>query len=218
MRRRQPKPVRPIRYTYLRRQGARAAASVTTPEADQPGTGTRTTSASRAAAELEDLLDEAANAAAYYDILGGRWSQLYLMLGLPAAILAAIAGATALASTTTRVLAGFIALASAGLSAAVAFLNSKANEERYASLGAAWAALDSAVREAVSKVSRLADMLAETLTAVAAAPQDGYKVADMQDEVDADMKRLYDQRNQLLRGVIPSPDDQSRQPVRVHGS
>jgi hypothetical protein len=218
MRRRNLKPVRPIRYTYLRRQVARAATSAVTPEAGQAEAGTRSTSASRAAAELEDLLDEAANAAAYYDILGGRWSQLYLMLGLPAAILAAIAGATALASTTTRVLAGFIALASAGLSAAVAFLNSKANEERYAGLGAAWAALDSAVREAVSKVSRLADMLAETLTPVAAAPQDGYKVDEMQDEIDADMKRLYDQRNQLLRGVIPSLDDQSSRSAPVRAS
>jgi hypothetical protein len=49
----------------------------------------------------------------------GWYSSLYVALGLPSAVLAAIAGATALASATGRYLAGIIALVSSALTAAV---------------------------------------------------------------------------------------------------
>jgi hypothetical protein len=52
-----------------------------------------------------------------------RWRRIELWLGIPAAGLAAIAGAAALASTAGRVPAGIVALVSAALGATLAFLN-----------------------------------------------------------------------------------------------
>lgn len=66
------------------------------------------------------------------------WSSLYFMVGLPAAILAAVAGATALASTAGRVPAGIIALVSAGLTAAATFLDSVTRQTSNENLAAGW--------------------------------------------------------------------------------
>ncbi len=57
------------------------------------------------------------------------WRAAHLTLGVPAAALAAIAGATALASTTGRVAAGIIALVSAGLSAVASSLDAAGRAE-----------------------------------------------------------------------------------------
>jgi hypothetical protein len=73
------------------------------------------------------------------------WSSLYFIVGLPAAILAAVAGATALASTTGRVAAGIIALISAGLTAAATFLDSATRQTRCENLAAGWDVLASDV-------------------------------------------------------------------------
>jgi hypothetical protein len=66
------------------------------------------------------------------------YSSLYYLFGLPAAILAAIAGATALASTTGRFIAGIIALTSSALSAAVVFLDSGKQRDRAAQTSTYW--------------------------------------------------------------------------------
>ncbi len=66
------------------------------------------------------------------------YASLYYIFGLPAAVLAAIAGATALASTTGRVVAGIIALTSSALSAAVVFLDSGKQRDRSAQTRAYW--------------------------------------------------------------------------------
>jgi len=66
-----------------------------------------------------------------------RWSRLYFILGLRAAVLAAVAGATMLASTTGRVVAGVIALVASGLGAAAAFLDSETRRAQHANLAAA---------------------------------------------------------------------------------
>jgi hypothetical protein len=74
-------------------------------------------------------------------IYAGRsriYGSLYYLFGLPAAILAAIAGATALASTTGRVAAGIIALTSSALSAAVVFLDSGKQRDRSGRTRAYW--------------------------------------------------------------------------------
>ena len=60
--------------------------------------------------ELQKVLDRAAENAQRERRTSSRWSSLYFFVGLPAAILAAIAGATALASTAGRVPAGIIDL------------------------------------------------------------------------------------------------------------
>jgi len=69
------------------------------------------------------------------------WGRAYYMLGLPAAVLAVVAGATGLASTAGRIPAAIIALVAAGLVAAVTFLNSQDNQRRNSAMSAAWSEL-----------------------------------------------------------------------------
>jgi hypothetical protein len=71
-----------------------------------------------------ELEAEAERQSLIYAGRSGLYASLYYIFGLPAAILAAIAGATALASTAGRIWAGIIALTSSALSAAVVFLDS----------------------------------------------------------------------------------------------
>ncbi|SEP48492.1 hypothetical protein [Amycolatopsis saalfeldensis] len=66
------------------------------------------------------------------------WGRAYYVLGVPAVILAATAGATGLATTTGRVVAAIIALVSAGLTAAATFLNSGEQRKSSDRLSAAW--------------------------------------------------------------------------------
>jgi hypothetical protein len=69
------------------------------------------------------------------------WGRAYYMLGLPAAVLATVAGATGLASTAGRVPAAVIALVAAGLTAASTFLTSDRNQRRSIVISAAWSKL-----------------------------------------------------------------------------
>lgn len=69
---------------------------------------------------------------------GTWWGRAYYLLGLPAAILATIAGAAALASTAGRVFAAIVALVSAGLTTAATFLNSNENKQYHIKFSAAW--------------------------------------------------------------------------------
>lgn len=80
-----------------------------------------------------------------------RWGRLYFLVGLPAAILAAIAGATALASTAGRVAAGIVALISSALTATATFLDSQTRRRSHENLAAGWQVLanDAHVRRIV---------------------------------------------------------------------
>jgi len=80
---------------------------------------------------------------------GKRWASAYYLLGLPAAVLATIAGAAGLASTAGRIPAAIIALIAAGLATAATFLNSNENKQRNNKLSAAWQELADDVRLAV---------------------------------------------------------------------
>jgi len=75
-----------------------------------------------------------------------RWGSAYYFLGLPAAVLATIAGAAGLASTAGRVPAAIIALIAAGLATAATFLNSNENKQQNSKLSAAWQELADDVR------------------------------------------------------------------------
>ena len=108
---------------------------------------------------LERLHAEARNGAAWYSLHANRWARIYLTLGLPAAVLAAVAGVTALASTTSRVAAGIIALASAGVSAAAAFLDSRNNQKSCEALAASWSGFGSDVQQILTfDAARLAEV------------------------------------------------------------
>lgn len=91
--------------------------------------------------ELSKVLDRATREAGVARRRALAWSRLYFVVGLPAAILAAVAGATALASTSGRVAAGIIALISAGLTAAATFLDSVTRQTSYDNLAAGWQVL-----------------------------------------------------------------------------
>lgn len=80
---------------------------------------------------------------------GKWWGRAYYLLGLPAAILATIAGAAALASTAGRIPAAIVALISAGLTTAATFLNSNENKQNNIELSAAWQQLADDARLAV---------------------------------------------------------------------
>jgi hypothetical protein len=91
--------------------------------------------------ELQKVLDRATENAQRERRTSSRWSSLYFFVGLPAAILAAIAGATALASTAGRVPAGIIALTSSALAAAATFLDSQTRQRSHENLAAGWQVL-----------------------------------------------------------------------------
>ncbi len=74
------------------------------------------------------------------------WRGVNLALGVPAAGLAAVAGATALASTSGRIAAGIIALAAAGLGGVVTTLNAAQRTEQAQAAGNLYLSLQSDAR------------------------------------------------------------------------
>jgi hypothetical protein len=69
------------------------------------------------------------------------WRSVNLLIGVPAACLAAVAGATALASTTSRIAAGIIALVAAALGAVATTLDASKRAEAAEAAGNRYLAL-----------------------------------------------------------------------------
>ncbi|WP_378672133.1 hypothetical protein [Nocardia sp. GCM10030253] len=115
-----------------------------------------------------------------------RWGRAYFILGLPAAILAGIAGAAGLSSEQFRVTAAIIALVSAGLSAAATFLNSEDRASTANTLGAAWQELADDSRMEVLKFARTH-------------PDGPNEIGDV-------LLHLHRRKSRLLRGALPSHD------------
>lgn len=76
------------------------------------------------------------------------WRAAHLALSVPAAALAAVAGATALASTTGRLAAGIVALVSAGFGAVSSSLDAASRAEAAQTSGNRYLALQSDARVA----------------------------------------------------------------------
>jgi hypothetical protein len=74
------------------------------------------------------------------------WRGINLILGVPTAALAGVAGATALASTGGRIAAGIIALVAAGLSAVTTTLNASQRTDQAQAAGNLYLALQSDCR------------------------------------------------------------------------
>lgn len=147
-------PVDPVRF-----DAANASDGTKSPDPVEPSKSVESRIVDRIVSLLERLHAEARNGAAWYSLHANRWARIYLTLGLPAAVLAAVAGVTALASTTSRVAAGIIALASAGVSAAAAFLDSRNNQKSCEALAASWSGFGSDVQQILTfDAARLAEV------------------------------------------------------------
>lgn len=75
------------------------------------------------------------------------WRGVNLALGIPASVLAALAGATALATSTGRVAAGIVALSAAGLGAVLTTINAGDRMNRAASAANAYLEIQTAARQ-----------------------------------------------------------------------
>jgi hypothetical protein len=95
-----------------------------------------------------------------------RWRGVNLSLGIPASALAAVSGATALASTTGRVAAGIIALIAAGLSGILTTVNAAHRTTQASAAANAYLEIQTAARQA--RLVDLPDLTIEEARAVLA--------------------------------------------------
>jgi hypothetical protein len=105
------------------------------------------------------------------------WRAVNLWVGVPAAVLAAVAGVTALASSTGRIAAGIIALAAAAASAVAALLNASQRAETAESTGNKYLGI-----QQDAAISREVDL---PLQNVEQARQMLHELADRRQEVNA---------------------------------
>jgi hypothetical protein len=96
----------------------------------------------RLRAEVERLRDEATRQIGRADRRAHLWATIDIVLGLPAALLAAVSGAAGLANSDARVPAAFLALVAAGLSAGAGFLRSDTRRIANKRSRQAWAAVE----------------------------------------------------------------------------
>ncbi|MFJ6014975.1 hypothetical protein [Streptomyces sp. NPDC092952] len=96
----------------------------------------------RLSAEAERLCDEARKGIRLADRRARLWAVIDVVLGFPAALLAAVSGAAGLATADARVPAALLALVSAGLSAGAGFLRSDDRRVAHKRARTAWAALE----------------------------------------------------------------------------
>jgi hypothetical protein len=127
-----------------------------------------------------------------------RWDRVYLMLGLPAAMLAAIAGATGLASAAGRIPAAVITLVSAALSAAVIFLDSQKRAATNRALSGGWDGLAGDAR--LFRIRRLGgDYIVEGVS-----PEARRRLRDQDELIDNEMRDLLHRQARLRAGHIPA--------------
>jgi hypothetical protein len=125
--------------------------------------------------------------------VGKWWGRAYYLLGLPAAVLATIAGAAALTSAAGRILTATVALISAGLTTAATFLNSNENKQYSIKYSAAWQKLADDARMAVIKYGTITD---------------NSKVFAKEDFLIQQVVQLNNRKSALLRGDMSSSSEQ----------
>jgi hypothetical protein len=96
---------------------------------------------SRAYSAMKVILDQCIRGKSEHKNKAKIWGRVYIAIGLPAAILAAVAGVSALVSTAGRIPAGIIAIISAGLGSAATFLNSQDRQQNHERLASEFEAL-----------------------------------------------------------------------------
>jgi hypothetical protein len=108
--------------------------------------GTSSPQVAHLRSEISRTVAEATQQAIKAQRWSAFWNGAFISLGLPGAILAALSGATGLASTHTRVLAAGLALAAACLTAASGFLRSDTRALEARRRGSAWRVLEADTR------------------------------------------------------------------------
>jgi hypothetical protein len=98
---------------------------------------------------LSNLLQLSMLYADRHRAIGSAWGRLHYVLGVPAAILATVAGATAWNSTSQSNVAAVLALAAGALSAAAAFFKCEQSRDRNNALCGGWTELADCVRMAL---------------------------------------------------------------------
>ncbi|WP_328330526.1 MULTISPECIES: hypothetical protein [unclassified Streptomyces] len=98
--------------------------------------------AGRLLAETERLRDEAHRKTTLANRRAAFWAVADIVLGFPAALLAAVSGAAGLATSDARTPAALLALTAAGLSAGAGFLRSDMRRMGHKRARKAWAALE----------------------------------------------------------------------------
>ncbi len=124
------------------------------------------------------------------------WGRAYYMLGLPAGVLATVAGAAGLASTAGRVPGAVIALVAAGLTTAATFLNSDRNQRRNIVISAAWSELADDARLHNLSFAQAIEELA-----------DKSKTAPVVNDYWGRILKLHRRKGNLLRGEITTPEE-----------
>jgi hypothetical protein len=99
------------------------------------------------AAELRRLEESAMYGAQMQFEQAKHWRGINLGLGLPASVLAAVSGATALAATTGRIAAGILALISAAFGGVLTTVNASHRTSQAASAGNGYVAIQTASRQ-----------------------------------------------------------------------
>ncbi|MGC0341112.1 hypothetical protein [Streptomyces sp. SLBN-8D4] len=103
--------------------------------------------------QVADLQAECAEQARKNRFRRRFWRFAHAALGLPAAVLAGISGATGLSSADARIPAAVLALVSAGLSAAIAFLKPEVHQQAAHARRRAYLALEVEARFALTQAA-----------------------------------------------------------------
>ncbi len=117
-------------------------------EAVEPGRGPDVDTTAAIRDELERIEESAKWSAQCQFEQAKQWRGINLALGLPASSLAAVSGAAALASTTSRVVAGVIALVSAAFGALLTTVNASHRTNRATAAANSYLEIQTAARQA----------------------------------------------------------------------
>ncbi|MFF1957737.1 hypothetical protein ACFVWX_12200 [Streptomyces sp. NPDC058220] len=136
------------------------------------------------AGEVEKIAVEAGIGARRAQRRGKFWNATHLVLGFPAAVLAAVSGAAGLASPDARVPAAVLALLAAGFSAGAAFLRAEARQlanlrRRYAWQDVEVRARLALAREAYMTEEALYDALSRLLELRRAVPSSAIVLSEL---------------------------------------
>jgi hypothetical protein len=162
--------------------------------------------------QLDRIIADARNGASWHEVHQARWALIHYSLGIPASLLAGVAGGAALVSATNRVFAGFVALASAGVGSVAVTLDSRNHQQRHRNLAAGWSALERDVEFIITfelpPVRTAAQQVSEHSSSE--------NIQKQLERLQGLVKELVDREKELLAGppVVPGTTAAPAGPVR----